>query len=162
MTALDLYPSFVSLAVSCSGALSCAPFPLSHPPPKVVQSLLPVCSRVGPDKPRVDLGDRCSLAVQAAPREGCGCQVIHQLSTPIALSCPVTEMWLSSSYVPGQAEVFGRPERGETFPLTPYSSSCREPGVLKPAEVTAHTQGSGTAVVPQLVAVCSVLSTAGR
>lgn len=56
-------------------------------------------------------------------------------------------MWLSCSYIPGEAEVFGRPERGETLPLIPHSSSCGEPGVLKPAEVTAHTQGSGTAVV---------------
>lgn len=94
----------------------------------------------GPDKPRVDLGDRCSLVVQAAPREGCGCQFIHQLSTPIALSCPVTEMWLSSSHVPGKAEVFGRPERGETLPLTPHSFSHGQPGVLKPAEVTEHSK----------------------
>lgn len=33
---------------SCPGALACAPFPLSHPPPQVVQSLLPVGSRAVP------------------------------------------------------------------------------------------------------------------
>lgn len=57
------------------------------------------------------------------PGEAVDASSFTELSTPIAFSCPVTEMWLASSYVPGEAEVFGKPERGETLSLTLYSSS---------------------------------------